>query len=91
MIVASYSLTKAADRKKYRQDHVDELTAAENGTWPRDLNDEMRWIHAPNDPFDPQARAKYAARMCRSAIEYIDGLEQRIKEGDPDVASFEPG
>jgi hypothetical protein len=81
--MASYSLTKAADRKRYRQDHVDELEATKNGTWPRDINDEMRWINGDGPA--------YAARMCRAAIDYIDGLEQRIKDGDPDVASFEKG
>jgi len=85
--MASYNLTKPEDREQYRKDHADELAACKDGSWPRDINDDMRWIHANGNLKQRQA---YAARMCQSAIDYIDGLEKRIAEGDPEVSSFEP-
>ena len=81
--MSSYNLTKPEDRTRYRQDHADELAAVENGTWPRDINDSMRWIHGRNAP-------EYAARMCRSTIDYIDDLEARIEAGEVDLLSYEP-
>jgi hypothetical protein len=70
----SYNLGKAADRARYRQDRVDELAAIKAGVWPRDINDATRWIYDPSP--------EYAARMCQSAINYIDGLEVRIATGE---------
>lgn len=84
--MSSYNLTKPEDRTRFRQDHAAELAAVEAGTWPRDINDAFRWIHGS----PPEHTAQYAARMCRSAIEYIDDLEARIAAGDPEVASYEP-
>jgi len=73
--MSSYNLQKPADRARYRQDHADELAAVKTGKWPRDINDQMRWINGNGAP-------EYAARMCQSAIDYIDGLEARIKAGN---------
>lgn len=73
--MSSYNLQKPEDRERYRQDHADELAAVESGTWPRDINDQMRWINGGGAP-------EYAAKMCQSAIDYIDGLEARIESGE---------
>lgn len=79
--MSSYNLQRPEDRDRFRQDHAAELAATQDGTWPRDINDAMRWIN-DNTP-------EYAARMCQSAIDYIDGLEERIKTGDVPLG-FEP-
>ena len=84
--MASYDLTQPCDRKHFRQDRVNELAAIRDGAWPRDVNDDMRWIHAHGDI---EQRRAYAARMCQSAIDYVDDLERRIAAKDPDVASFQ--
>jgi hypothetical protein len=80
-----YNLGKPEDRQRYREDHAAELAAVENGTWPRDINDQMRWVHGRGSP-------AYAAEMCRRSIAYIDDLEQRIEAGDPDLVGmgYEP-
>ena len=80
--MSSYNLQKPEDRNRYRQDHAAELVATQDGTWPRDINDAMRWING-NTP-------EYAARMCKSAIEYIDGLEIRIEAGEVEGLGYEP-
>lgn len=92
--MSSYNLHKAADRARYRQDHADELAAVEAGCWPRDINDQMRWVNIPSMPYAPPAVVKkateeYVARMCRFAIAYIDGLESRIKAADPNLTGHE--
>jgi len=80
--MSSYNLGKPEDRNRYRQDHASELAAVEEGSWPRDINDQMRWIRDPSPV--------YAAKMCRFAIAYIDDLEARIARGDPDLTSYQP-
>lgn len=76
--MSSYNLQKPGDRERFRQDHADELAAVEDGSWPRDINDAFRWIHGSS----PEHTAQYAARMCQSAIDYIDDLEIRIEAGE---------
>jgi hypothetical protein len=80
--MASYNLTRAADRQRYRQDHISELEAIQAGTWPRDVNDALRWTR-----MDPE----HAARMCRMAVDYVDDLEARIASGDAGLEGFEAG
>lgn len=63
-----------------RKDHADELQAIEDGTWPRDINDYMRWVGG---------RA-VVARVCRQVIDYLDELEVRIERGDLDLLGYEP-
>lgn len=74
----SYNLTKAADRVRFRQDHADELEAVEQGRWPRDVADAVRW--------STQDTAA-VARACRDGIAYVDDLERRIAAGG--VEGFE--
>ncbi len=74
----SYNLTKPADRARFRQDHADELEAIEQGRWPRDASDAVRW--STQD-------AAAVARACRDCIAYVDDLEARIAAGG--VEGFE--
>lgn len=74
----SFNLTKAADRRRFRQDHADELQAIEAGNWPRDTADAVRW--------STQDAAK-VAKACRDCIAYVDDLERRIAVGE--VEGFE--
>lgn len=75
--MASYNLMKYESRVQYRLDAEAELAAVKDGTWPRDLNDEMRWIKG-NERETP---AEYAGRMCQESIDYIVDLENRIARG----------
>ncbi len=75
----SYDLTKAADRARFRQDHADELAAIEQGKWPRDTADAVRWVTT-----DPEV----VARACRDAVRYIDDLERRIAAGEAGLEGF---
>lgn len=61
-----------------------ELAACENGSWPRDTNDAMRWQNLPRMPYDPpavvrKAHQEYVARLCRQEIEW---LERRLSKGE---------
>lgn len=64
--MASYNLTKAADRERLRVDRQAELDAVEQGIWPRDLDDLMRWTPPRN--VEPHV---WAARMCQADLTYI--------------------
>jgi hypothetical protein len=76
--MAFYNLGKRADRDRMRAERVAELEAVENGTWPRDVNDYMRWMYG---------RADWAGKMCRQSIAYLDDLEKRIQARDPDLVN----
>ncbi len=80
--MASYNLMCRADRARYRQDHADELNAIEEGRWPRDTADVVRWV--TRDP-------KVVARACRDCIAYVDDLEARIAAGEGGLEGFEAG
>ena len=76
--MGSYNLGKPEDRVRMRKDHADELAAIKNGSWPRDINDYMRYVGG----------RKMAAKVCRSVIEYLDNLEVRINRGDLDLLGY---
>lgn len=44
--MASYNFMKAGDRSRCRADRKAEIAAVREGRWPRDINDEMRWLYA---------------------------------------------
>ena len=72
-------MTKAKDRNELREKRATELRATQDGTWPRDFDDYMRWkVGTP----------EYAARMCRAELEYLDGVEVRINNGE--LPGWEP-
>jgi hypothetical protein len=83
--MASYNLQKPSDRARYRADFQAELDAALDGTWPRDLNDQMRWANLPTDRYSQEEtllkQREYVARLCRAEIAYIDDLTQRVASG----------
>ena len=90
----SYNLQNAASRAQYRAGYEAELAAAQDGTWPRDLNDQMRWQNLPKMPYDPPevvqaAHRAYVARICKQELDYLDDLERRIRAGSPDLAGYE--
>ena len=76
--MAFYDLRKAEDRERMRQERQAELTAINEGRWPRDINDSMRWNPGYGYTHKPE---KWAAKMCKADIEYL-GLKD--KEGFPD-------
>lgn len=86
--MASYNMTKASDRARCRADRMAEIKAVDTGTWPRTIDDDMRW-GATRYFSDGAAKATYAKSMCVAEVEYIDGVDVRIKAGDPSVAGWE--
>lgn len=86
----SYNLCKIKDRKQYRADHEAILKATQDGSWPRDINDEMRWS-APTYSIHGRywTEKEWAARMCEGCIAYVDGVEKRLAAGDPDLKGWE--
>lgn len=92
--MASYNFSKAADRARCRADRQAEIDAVTAGTWPRDINDEYRWLNAPTNRYlsakhNQEIRAEYARKMCQAEIDYLDGVDRRVAEGDPDLAGWE--
>lgn len=75
-----YNLQNPDDRARLRQDRQAELAAVKTQKWPRDINDQMRWIR--------DSSPEYAAQMCQAEIVYLDDLEVRIKAGDPNLKSY---
>ena len=85
---------KAQDRAEMRAARQAELDACLDGSWPRDINDQMRWLRAPTSPFlsaraNRRIEQEHAARICQSEIDYLDGINQRIAAGDPDLHGWE--
>lgn len=64
----SYNLSKPEGREALRADRQSELDSIESGTWPRDLNDIMRW--SPPRNVEPSV---WAAKMCRADLDYLAG------------------
>jgi len=53
-----------------------ELAACEDGSWPRDVNDSVRYKNLPRMPYDPyyvvrKAHQEYVSRICRQEIECL--------------------
>jgi len=94
--MSSYNRMKAADRVRERKDRQAELDAIGAHEWPRDLNDEMRWTRPSdfNGPFWAKGyaishAAHWAVLMCREEIAYLNGVDDRIRRGDPDLRGWE--
>jgi hypothetical protein len=62
----AYNLAKPEGREALRADRQSELDSVKDGTWPRDLNDIMRW--SPPRGTDPSA---WAVKMCRADLDYL--------------------
>ena len=85
--MACYNLMLKQDRDKLRQERTAELRAVQDGTWPRSIDDSMRWLNAPTDGLarpevNRRLRAEYAARMCQADLNYLKDLEKRIASGE---------
>lgn len=72
----SYDLRRKNDRDTLRAERTAELAATQDGTWPRDLNDAMRW--SPRHGSDPR---REAARFCAHDLAWLDDLEARLAAG----------
>jgi hypothetical protein len=71
--MASYNLMKMADRARLRIDRSLELEAVMAGTWPRNIDDRMRWS---------KPTPELVAKMCEADIEYVDLLDEQIAAGE---------
>lgn len=86
--MASYNRTKRADRDREIADRQAEIDAIKAGTWPRDINDRMRW-GACRVFVDEHHRREYVVDMCQYDIDYLRDVQKRIEAGDPSVAGWE--
>jgi len=58
-----------------RQKAEAELAACEDGSWPRDLNDRLRY-DLPSYPYDPPEvvaakHREYVAKLCRKKLAWL--------------------
>ena len=74
------NLMRKRYRKALREDYESDLQAVQDGLWPRDLHDRMKYS-------DPSPR--FATRMCLAGIAYLDDVERRLQEGDPNIVGWE--
>lgn len=82
--MSSYNLMKVAGREAMRADRQAELDATRDGSWPRDLNDSMRWVgRNGTSPKD------WAAKMCRFELDYLADLERRLQANDPSLEAWD--
>jgi hypothetical protein len=92
--MSSYDLTRAADRARMRADRMAEIEAVDAGAWPRNPEDEMRWLGAPTSSYlsathNQEIRVAHAKKVCLLDIAYLDEVERRIQEGDSSLAGWE--
>lgn len=79
--MACYNRTKAASRKQEIEDRKAEIAAIDAGTWPRDLDDAMRW--GANKTFhDAAEKAEYARTGCWAEVVYLEDIPARIEAGE---------
>lgn len=79
--MASYNRMKAADRAREMADRMAEVEAIDNGTWPRSLDDDMRW--GPNQRFhDVTEKATYARKLCMADVTYLEAIPARVVAGE---------
>ena len=86
--MASYNFMKRADRDRCRADRQAEIDATRDGSWPRTLDDAMRW-GATKTFYGTPEHSDYAAEMCQAEIDYLNGVEARIASGDDSVKGWE--
>lgn len=88
--------TTKKGRDEVRALRTAEVRAIDCGTWPRDSADWFRWnVLRVCCPFSSAAvnvaySAQYAREMCVRDIEYCDGVEVRLKQGDESLRGW-PG
>lgn len=78
--MASYNRMKRADREREIADRKAEIAAIDQGTWPRDIDDDFRW--GANRYFHDNAeKAAYARKLCMDDVTYLEGIPGRIALG----------
>lgn len=92
--MSSYNFARRADRDRCRADRQAEIDAVVEGRWPRNLDDEYRWLNAPVNPYlsaahNAKIRADYARSMCEAEINYLNDVDARIAAGDESLAGWE--
>jgi hypothetical protein len=75
----SYNLMKAADRQKYANDRQAELTSLDDGSWPRDSNDALRWS---------SRHPAYVREVVQADLNWVKGVNPRILAGE--LPGWEP-
>lgn len=62
--------------RKYFQEDLEtrkaELEACENGTWPRNISDHLRYYPPPHIAECPVKTRKYVANLCRKEIAWLE-------------------
>lgn len=79
--MAVYNRMKAADRAREIEDRKAEIVAIDNHTWPRDINDDMRW-GANRTFYDVPQKAAWVRALCESEVAYLEGVPSRIEAGE---------
>lgn len=79
--MACYNRMKAESRKQEITDRKAEIAAVNNGLWPRDLDDEMRW-GSTKTFHDMAEKAQYAKDMCWSVVFYLGDVQKRLESGE---------
>ena len=79
--MAVYNRMKSASRACEITDRKAELGAIEAGTWPRSLDDDMRW-GSQRYFRDMAEKAAYVRPLLEAEITYLEGIPSRIKAGE---------
>ncbi len=64
--MAFYNLATPEGREALRADRQGELDAIRQGTWPRDVDDVVRWT-APRTT----SPVEWATKMCQADLDYL--------------------
>lgn len=75
--MSSYNLMKKADRQRMRADRGGEIKALQDGTWPRTIDEQMRWGATTRE-----TEQEHAMRMCKADLAYLRDLEKRVQAGE---------
>jgi len=74
------NLQKKEDREKLRQACIEEIAAVRNGTWPRDINDYMRYV---------SSSPEQALKVSEAHLQYLEELDVRLANNDPELDGWE--
>jgi len=71
-----YNRIKKADREREIADRKAEIAAIDAGQWPRDIDDEFRWV--ANRGFADA----YARNLCVAEVAYLEAIPARVASGE---------
>lgn len=77
----TYNRMKAESRRQEIADLKAELAAIDNGTWPRDLNDDFRW-GSQWYFYDLPEKAAYVKGIITNEVAYLENIPARIVSGE---------